>query len=66
MTFGFVENGRKRLLAGLRPVVKAQVEAEFAERLAAAAMADRAVLRREIEREIATRIQRFSSPDALY
>ena len=51
--FGFVEDGFRRLRAGIDAQVRPEVEARYAEALAAAGLLRRLRIRREMEREIA-------------
>jgi hypothetical protein len=64
---GFVVDGYHRARAGADPEVRAQVMAEYAERLAAAeGFWQRFWLMREAEREIDRRLNKVASPYALY
>jgi hypothetical protein len=63
---GIVADGHERAVRALEPVVRAEVEAEYAERLAAASRWKRARLKQEIRREIERRIAERAPPDALY
>jgi hypothetical protein len=59
---GFVADGHERAREGIR----AQVEAEYAERLKTASAEENSRLRREMLREFDSRVQRSTRPDALY
>jgi hypothetical protein len=63
---GIVADGHRRAVRALEPVVRAEVEAEYAERLAAASRWKRALLKQEIRREIERCIAERAPRDALY
>ncbi len=63
---GIVVDGYERAYSAVEPEVRAQVLAEYADRLAEAGFWKRWRLRREIEREIVRRIHEKAPPDALY
>jgi len=63
---GIVADGHRRAVRALEPVVRAEVEAEYADRLTAAPRRERARLRREMRRETERRIAERAPPDALY
>jgi len=63
---GIVADGHRRAVRALEPVVRAEVEAEYADRLAAVPRWKRARLRREMQQEIERRIAERAPPDALY
>jgi hypothetical protein len=62
----FVVDGCCRAQAAAELKVRTEVEAEFAERLAAADFWTRVRLWREITREVRRRLNRIAPPDALY
>lgn len=62
----FVADGYKRARDAIEPVIRAEVEGEFAERLQTAAFLKRWRLRREMAAEIKRRIHAQAPPDALY
>jgi hypothetical protein len=61
-----VVDGDARAASALEPVVRAEVAAEYAERLQHANFWQRWWLQREMEREIARRIDERAPPHALY
>jgi hypothetical protein len=62
----FVLDGRERAREASFDGIRAQVEAEYAERLQAANWARRLLLKAEMRREIERRLDRIAPPDALY
>ncbi len=62
----FVCDGYARTCAAIQPQIRAVVEAEFSERLAAASLWGRFWLRRAIEREVRQRVRQSAPPEALY
>ena len=62
----FVEGGWKNARTATEPLVRAEVEAEYAERLKEASPWRRFWLRREMEREIRRRTNAAAPRDALY
>jgi len=62
----FVVNGHGRAVDALEPVVRAEVESEFAERLKDASYWRRVLLRREMRAELKRRMHEKAPPDALY
>jgi hypothetical protein len=62
----FVEDGQKRAEKAMAPQVHAEVEAEYAERLASARWYRRLMLRREMRREIRRRVERVAPSGGLY
>ncbi len=63
---GFVDDGYERARDANQPIVRADVEREFAVRLSNASTADQKRIHREIEREIEKRLNALAPPDALY
>lgn len=63
---GFVADGYDRACDANQPIVRAEVEREFAVRLCNASTADQKRIRGEIEREIEKRLNALAPPDALY
>ena len=63
---GFVADGYDRARDANEPIVRAEVESEFAVRLSNASTADQKRIRGEIEREIEKRLNALAPPDALY
>ena len=63
---GFVEDGYERARAAIEPKVRAQVSAEYGERLKNASSSEQARLRKEMAQEIERRIDAQSPPDAIY
>lgn len=61
-----VANGYARAYAAIEPGVRAEVQAEYAERLQNASFFSRVWIRWEMKREIRRRIDRSAPPDALY
>jgi hypothetical protein len=62
----FLFDGCERAQAAIEPQIRAQVNAEYATAFAAAGFWGRLRLRREIEHEVARRLDEVSPPDALY
>ena len=62
----FVVNGYESAESALLPEIRRQVEAEFAERLSAAGLFRRWILRRQIRAEISRRLDQQAPPDGLY
>lgn len=62
----FVFDGHERARAASMDKIRAQVEAEFAERIQAASWARRLPLIGEMRREIERRLKQVAPPDALY
>lgn len=62
----FVSDGRERARAACIGKIRAQVEAEYADRLRAANWAQRLLLKALMQREIERRLDRIAPPDALY
>ncbi|REK17996.1 MAG: hypothetical protein DWQ37_05605 [Planctomycetota bacterium] len=63
---GFVQDGFERARAAAEPEIRAQVVAEYAERLEAASSWKKYWLWRAIDREVETRLARQAPPGALY
>lgn len=63
---GFVTDGFSRARKASQPIVRSEVEEEFAERLRNASRAERRQIRAEIDREIQKRLNAIAPPDALY
>jgi hypothetical protein len=59
---GFLSGGRRRAIEAIR----AEVEAKYAERLNAAAGAEKELLKKQIKAEIQERIKKSVPPGALY
>ena len=62
----FVDDGQHRAREALLPLIRAEVEAEYAERLQQAGLALRLLLRQEIRREVKRRVEQRAPCDALY
>ena len=63
---GFVEDGYNRACSALEPQIRAEVSAEYEERLKCSGFWERRRIEREIEREITRRVHEKAPPDALY
>jgi|GEM_PF-2673921 len=63
---GFVADGHERARQGNEPIVRAEVQRQYAAKLDAASPVERTHLNAEIEREIQTRLDKLAPPDALY
>jgi hypothetical protein len=63
---GIVWNGHLRAYRAWKPIVRAEVQAEYAERLERAGFWERLRLRLEMKFEIDRRIQEKAPSDALY
>ena len=63
---GFLADGCERARAATEPQIRADVEREYANRIAAAYIIQRWWLNREMNKQIAERVARIASPDALY
>ena len=67
---GFVEDGHPRAVAGLKEAIRAEVLAEFNERLRQARFWQRLQLhcemRGEVARRLEMRVAKSAPPDALY
>ena len=63
---GFVADGHERARRALEPMIRAEVEREFAEELQNAPPWQQHWIRRKIQREIERRIAAAAPPDALY
>jgi hypothetical protein len=63
---GFVADGYGRARYANQPIVRSEVEREFAARLSNASAADKKRIRAEMEREIEKRLNVLAPPDALY
>ena len=63
---GFLADGYRRARMAHASVVRAEVEDDFADRIANAADAELPSLRAEMERLIAERLNQLAPPDALY
>jgi hypothetical protein len=61
-----VSDGRQRARKALAPVIRAQVEREFAERLRTASLLRRMLLLLEVEREIERRLGDRAPQEGLY
>lgn len=62
----FLEDGCDRAQAAISETIRAEVEQEFREQLAAASWIERLRLRHTIRREVRQRINRQAPADALY
>jgi hypothetical protein len=62
----FLVDGCTRARSEAEPVIRAQMVAEYAERVEAADAWGRFWLRREMEREIRARVEKLAPRDALY
>ena len=62
----FLADGHQRAWEAHEPKVRAEVEAEFADRWKEASSRARRHLREEIEREIDRRLEELAPPNALY
>lgn len=62
----FVEDGQQRARVALLPIVRAEVEAEFADHVQEASAAGRLRLKIQIRREIERRVQSRAPADGLY
>ena len=62
----FVADGCERARCALEPVIRAEVEQEFAQELREAPLYKRYWVRQKIRREIQRRIAAAAPPDALY
>jgi hypothetical protein len=62
----FLEDGYERAYSANEPVVRAEVELEFADALSKASASERERIRKEIESVIAKRVDELAPPDALY
>lgn len=62
----FVVTGYESAEAALLPEIRRQVEADFAERLSAAGLFRRWLLRLQIRAEISRRLDQQAPPDGLY
>lgn len=63
---GFIADGYGRARAASGPIIRAQVQQEFAARLNSASDAGKQRIEREIEQEIDRRLKEVAPPDALY
>lgn len=63
---GVVVDGHFRACSALEPLIRAEVAAEYAERLSRATLWERWRLQREMAIEIQRRIHQKAPPDALY
>jgi hypothetical protein len=63
---GFLHDGHKRAYSANEPIVRAEVQREYADCLAKAPPSEREQIRAEIERVIAERLEKLAPPDALY
>jgi hypothetical protein len=61
-----VADGHERAWWANEPLVRVQVQQEYAERLCAAPLWRRWLLRRALEREVRRRLEQLAPPDALY
>lgn len=62
----FVADGYSRAYAAIEPGVRAEVQAEYADRLQNASFFGRIWIRWEMNREIRRRVDQSAPPDALY
>ena len=62
----FLADGDQRLRNVQKPQVRAEVEQQYADRLAAASWFERRKIRKQIKAEIKRRLNELSPPDALY
>jgi hypothetical protein len=62
----FVVDGEQRARKALVPLIRAEVEAEYAQRLEQANLALRLLLRQEMRREINRRVEQRAPCDAHY
>lgn len=63
---GFLADGYWRAYEGSEPIIRAEVEREFSDRLRIASAAEERLIREEMEIEIAKRLNKLAPPDALY
>lgn len=63
---GFLADGYWQARKGSEPIIRAEVEREFSDRLRIATAADQRHIRKEIEIEIAKRLDKLAPPEALY
>ena len=63
---GFLADGYERAYDANEPVVRAEVQSEYAERLAKALSSERERIRNEMEVVIAERLEKLAPPDAHY
>ena len=61
-----VADGCGRARDAAEPAIRTQVEREYAQRLAAASPLQRLLLRREMRRQIASRVEQVAPLDGLY
>jgi hypothetical protein len=62
----FVEDGKRRAAIGSEPEIRQAVELEFQAQLQDASPWRRFCIRREMEREVRSRVRRAAPSDALY
>ena len=62
----FLNDGHQRARAALEPVIRAEVAAEYGQRLSQASFMQRWQLRLAIEREVDRRIECLAPRDAIY
>jgi len=62
----FLPDGYQRLCCEHEPKIRAEVEGEYAEQLAASSWLNRRRIRKQMEREIDTRLANSAPPEALY
>ena len=61
-----VADGYERVRAANEPAVRQQIESKYADRIARASWWQRRKLRKQIEIDIAQRLDEFAPPDALF
>jgi hypothetical protein len=61
-----ITGGFWRAAGALKPIVRAEVHTEYAEKLQSASFVGRVLLKREMNREIKRRVLAQAPPDALY
>lgn len=62
----FIANGRQNACVAIEPMVRTEVEAEYAEQLKGASLWRRFWIHRKMKQEIRRRIGELAPPDALY
>ena len=65
-TAQFFADGYERLRCEHEPEIRAEVERKYAHQIASAWWLNRRRIRKQIEREIETRLDDLAPPDALY
>ena len=65
-TDNFLADGYERLRGEHEPEIRAEVERKYAHQIASASWLNRRRIRKQIEREIETKLDDLAPPDALY